>query len=52
MTKKVNTKADNNKTTMMLDRIDRGVNDMNRKMRTDYVTLEQMDTKLYRLNEE
>ena len=52
MTKKVNTKADNQKTSLMMDRLDRGFTDLSKKVRGEYVTVEQLDTKLYRMNEE
>ena len=52
LTKKVNTKADNQKTTLMMDRLDRGFTDLSKKMRGEYVTMEQMDAKLYRMGEE
>ena len=37
---------------MLLDRLDRGFTDLAKKMRSEYVTIEQLDSKLYRMTEE
>ena len=52
LTKKMNLKADNQKTTLMIDRLDRGFTDLSKKVRQEYCSNELLDTKLYRLNEE
>ena len=36
----------------MTDRLDRGFSDLAKKMRSDYCTIEQVNTMMYRMNEE